>query len=237
VNPLSLTYGALSYARNLLFDTGFVSAHLRGPVVSVGSISAGGAGKTPFVIRLGKLLQARQIPFDVLSRGYGRKTKGVRLVQAEGGPRVFGDEPLLITRRLGVPVVVGENRYHAGLFAEQRYGPQLHLLDDGFQHRALARPDQFFSELRGLGVSATGEIAFPDHHAYDEPEIKRLLATARDKAAEGFVTTEKDLINLGPLVKALQPLTLAKVEIEFEEGEAAVSKLLEAISARSQGGS
>jgi len=315
VNPLSLTYGALSYARNLLFDTGLVSAHLRGPVVSVGSISAGGAGKTPLVIRLGELLQARQIPFDVLSRGYGRKSKGVRLVQADGEPREFGDEPLLIARRLGVPVVVGENRYHAGLFAEQRYGPQLHLLDDGFQHRALARdfdivvlttqenddrllpvgrlrepltslrradaivlvnnaelpavplkpgtlvlrarrktllaspavrllafcgiarPDQFFSELRGLGVSAAGEIAFPDHHAYEEPEIKRLLATARDKAAEGFVTTEKDLINLGPLVKALQPLTLAKVEIEFEEGEAAVSKLLEAISARRQGGS
>ena len=139
MNPLSLTYGALSYARNLLFDSGFFSAQLQGPVVSVGSISAGGAGKTPLVIRLGELLKARQVPFDVLSRGYGRKTRGVLLVQGGGEAREFGDEPLLIARRLGVPVVVGENRYHAGLFAEQRFGPQLHLLDDGFQHRALAR--------------------------------------------------------------------------------------------------
>jgi tetraacyldisaccharide 4'-kinase len=310
VNPLSLTYGALSYARNLLFDTGFFSAHLQGPVVSVGSISAGGAGKTPLVIRLGELLKARQATFDVLSRGYGRKSKGVRLVKVNGEPDEFGDEPLLIARRLGVPVVVGENRYHAGLLAEQKFGPQLHLLDDGFQHRALARDfdvvlftarensdrllpvgrlreplaslgradaivlvnntelpavqlkpaafvwrvrrktvlesptlrplafcgiarsEQFFAELRELGVSTAAEIAFPDHHAYSEADVERLLATAREKSADGFITTEKDLINLGPLVKALQPLVTAKVQIELEEAEAAVSMLLEAISAR-----
>ena len=315
MNPLSLTYGALSYARNLLFDTGFFSAHLQGPVVSVGSISAGGAGKTPLVIRLGELLQARQVPFDVLSRGYGRKSKGVRLVQAQGEPREFGDEPLLIARRLSVPVVVGENRYHAGLLAEQKFGPQLHLLDDGFQHRALARdfdivvvtqrensdrllplgrlreqltslgradaivlvndaelprvelkpgaivwrarrktvlesatlrllafcgiarPEQFFAELRELGVNTAREISFSDHHAYCEADLERLLNSARENSAEGFVCTEKDLINLGPLVKALQPLATAKVEIDLEEAEAAVSKLLEAISARRQGGS
>src|SRR5262249_8054956 len=122
-----------------IYDTGFCSAELRGPVISVGSLSAGGAGKTPLVLLLGELLKQRQIPFDVLSRGYGRKSKGVRLVDPAGEAAEFGDEPLLIARRPGVPVVVGENRYHAGLLAEQRFGPQLHLLDDGFQHRALAR--------------------------------------------------------------------------------------------------
>jgi tetraacyldisaccharide 4'-kinase len=108
-------------------------------VISVGNISAGGAGKTPFVILLGKLLQQRGIAFDVLSRGYGRQTRGVLLVDPDGSSKNFGDEPLLIARRLGCPVVVGESRYEAGVFAENKFGPEFHILDDGFQHRSLAR--------------------------------------------------------------------------------------------------
>src|SRR5919201_1057169 len=139
MNPLSLLYGTATHLRNFLYDTGLLSAELKGPVISVGSISAGGAGKTPLVLLLGELLKQRNIPFDVLSRGYGRKSKGVRLVDAAGEATEFGDEPLLIARRLGGPVIVGENRYHAGIFAEHKFGAQMHLLDDGFQHRALAR--------------------------------------------------------------------------------------------------
>ena len=113
----------------------FARAGLQAPVVSIGSISAGGAGKTPFLIMLGELLKDRGLAFDVLSRGYGRRTKGVALVDPNGTPQEFGDEPLLIARKLGVPVIVGEDRYAAGQFAEQKFGPQAHLLDDGFQHR------------------------------------------------------------------------------------------------------
>src|SRR6476646_4112472 len=112
---------------------------LEGPVVSVGNLSAGGSGKTPFVMMLGELLKARGIKFDVLSRGYGRKSRGVMLVDARGLPQKYGDEPLLIARKLQVPVIVGEDRYEAGKFAESKFGAQLHLLDDGFQHRSLAR--------------------------------------------------------------------------------------------------
>ena len=108
-------------------------------MVSVGNLSVGGSGKTPFVIALGELLQARGIPFDVLSRGYGRKTRGVLVVEPDGSAADFGDEPLLIARRLGVPVIVGESRYEAGRVAERKFQPQLHILDDGFQHRSLAR--------------------------------------------------------------------------------------------------
>jgi tetraacyldisaccharide 4'-kinase len=115
------------------------SLSLEGTVISVGNLSTGGSGKTPFVILLGELLKARGIRFDVLSRGYGRTTRGVLLVDPGGLPRDFGDEPLLIARRLQTPVVVGENRYEAGRFAESRLGAQIHLLDDGFQHRGLAR--------------------------------------------------------------------------------------------------
>ena len=140
MNPLSGLYGAAIGLRNLLYDRGTLPAHrLQAPVVSIGSISAGGAGKTPFLLMLGELLRERGIAFNVLSRGYGRQTKGVHLVDPAGAARDFGDEPLLIARRLGVPVIVGEDRHRAGLFAEAKFGAQPHLLDDGFQHRRLAR--------------------------------------------------------------------------------------------------
>ena len=87
-------------------------------VVSIGNLSIGGSGKTPFVLLLGDLLKARGLKFDVLSRGYGRKTRGVALVDPAGSARDFGDEPLLLARRLNVPVIVGEDRHAAGIFAE-----------------------------------------------------------------------------------------------------------------------
>ena len=140
MNPLTGLYGAGIALRNTLFDHRVLaSALLQRPVVSVGNLSAGGTGKTPFVIALGELLKERGRRFDILSRGYGRKTRGVRVVDPKGSASEFGDEPLLLARRLGVPVVVGESRYDAGRTAEQRFDSELHILDDGFQHRSLAR--------------------------------------------------------------------------------------------------
>lgn len=140
MNPLCALYGAAVRLRNHRYDRGALKSYqLQGPVVSIGNLTVGGSGKTPFLIAVGELLQQRGVAFDVLSRGYRRATQGVALVNPEGSPRNFGDEPLLIARKLRVPVIVGEDRYAAGQFAEQRFGPQLHLLDDGFQHRRLAR--------------------------------------------------------------------------------------------------
>jgi len=140
LNPLSALYRAGTGFRNRLYDRGTLHANrLQAPVISIGSISAGGAGKTPFLIMLGEHLKQRGLTFDVLSRGYGRKTTGVILVDPEGSPQEFGDEPLLIARKLGVAVIVGEDRYVAGQFAESQFGLQAHLLDDGFQHRRVAR--------------------------------------------------------------------------------------------------
>jgi tetraacyldisaccharide 4'-kinase len=140
VNPLAALYGGVVRARNDMYNRGTLNVRrLRGPVVSIGNLSVGGSGKTPFLIALGELLKKRGVAFDVLSRGYRRATKGVALVDPAGSPRDFGDEPLLIARKLHVSVIVGEERYAAGQFAEQKFGPQMHLLDDGFQHRQLAR--------------------------------------------------------------------------------------------------
>jgi len=140
VNPLSAVYGAVIGARNDFYDRGTLPTRgLRGAVVSVGNIAVGGSGKTPFLIALGELLKRRGISFDVLSRGYGRATHGMAVVDPNGEAAEFGDEPLLIARKLRVPVIVGEDRHFAGHFAEKQFGTRVHLLDDGFQHRQLAR--------------------------------------------------------------------------------------------------
>jgi tetraacyldisaccharide 4'-kinase len=113
------------------------------PVVSIGNLSTGGAGKTPLTIALAKALTARGLHVDVLSRGYGRRSKLPARVDPDGTADEFGDEPLLIARETGVPVYVAAQRYQAGLLAEadapEGKDGAVHLLDDGFQHRQLHR--------------------------------------------------------------------------------------------------
>jgi len=137
-------YRSVVAVRNYCFDHEILRARrLSWSVISVGNISVGGSGKTPFVIMLGELLRQRGIEADVLSRGYRRATTGVLRVDPDGSPEQFGDEPMLIARKLGCPVFVGEDRFDAGLEAEQTIGGEqadrVHLLDDGFQHRQLHR--------------------------------------------------------------------------------------------------
>src|ERR1022692_4547538 len=94
---LSSVFGIGVRSRNALYDRGLLRGRrLRAPVVSVGKLSVGGSGKTPFVILLGELLKARGIECDILSRGYGRQSAGVAIVDPQGAAREFGDEPLLM---------------------------------------------------------------------------------------------------------------------------------------------
>lgn len=310
MNPLASLFGLGVRARNALYDRSiFRGQRLQGPVVSVGNLSVGGSGKTPFVILLGELLKARGLKFDILSRGYGRQRKGVSLVDPGGSSRVFGDEPLLMARRLGVPVIVGEDRYQAGVFAESKFGPQLHLLDDGFQHRALARdfdivlvtpedardrllpagrlreplaslhradavvltsgaspdafplqgklvwrvrrgilpkniperpivfcgiarPQNFVLQLRTAGIEPAAEAFFRDHHAYTESDVRDLLQLRQKSEAGGFVTTEKDAINLGEYLSALDPLSVVPVKMDLADAPNAVDTMLRMIDER-----
>ena len=312
VDLLAMMYGAVVGGRNAFYDRGWLRAKkLSGPVISVGNLSTGGSGKTPFVILLGELLKARGVSLDVLSRGYGRKTRGVLQVDAAGLAHDFGDEPLLIARRLQVPVVVGEDRYEAGRFAEKLLGPQLHLLDDGFQHRQLkrdfdivlvtpedardrllptgrlreslrglrradavvltggasaeaypleqkmvwrlrrgivaqniparpvvfcgiARPQNFILQLRTAGVEPAAEAFFRDHHAYSEKDIRDLLQLRQRSEGGGFVTTEKDAVNLGGYLDALAPLAVVRVKMELADAANAVDTMLRVIEERAQ---
>jgi tetraacyldisaccharide 4'-kinase len=143
--PLTPLYRAAVSARDGLYALGVARPRqLAAPVISVGNLSVGGAGKTPLVLCLAHLLTARGYAVDILSRGYGRTSDAVEQVCPEA-PRAaarFGDEPTLLATASEVPVFVGRERYRAGLLAERAPShtrPRVHLLDDGFQHRQLAR--------------------------------------------------------------------------------------------------
>lgn len=141
--PLVPLYWAGLRGKDALRSAGIGSTRrLPWPVISVGSLSAGGAGKTPFVIALAKLLHTRSRSIDVLARGYGRESSEIVRVDyaIPNSTSRFGDEPVLIAASTGVPVWVGADRHAAGLAAEAAAStPEIHLLDDGFQHRRLAR--------------------------------------------------------------------------------------------------
>lgn len=141
--PLAPLYGAVVRARNRSFDAHpDRAARVPVPVISVGNLSAGGTGKTPLTLFLAEGLEAAGWPNAVLSRGYGgRRDVDPMSVEADSDPRMTGDEPLLMARRLGPRrVVVGRMRHAAALRAlAQRPELRCLLLDDGFQHRALHR--------------------------------------------------------------------------------------------------
>jgi len=211
-----------------------------------------------------------------------------------------------------VPAVSGSDRYDAGVLAERMFGPQLHLLDDGFQHRALARdfdivlvtpddardrllpggrlrepltslrradavvtisgaearsfpldgkvvwrarrgivardiperpvafcgiarPQGFLTQLRAAGVEPAAEAFYCDHHAYTEQDVRDLLKLRDQSEAGGFVTTEKDAINLGECVGMLQPLAVVSVRMELLEATHTLEGMLRVLAERKRG--
>lgn len=143
-SPWQLLYGGAHALRRRWYARRARS--LPRPVVSVGNLHWGGAGKTPLVAAVAAHLRDAGLRVAILSRGYGGRGEGVRIVsRGEGpllGPRVAGDEPVLLAGELpGVAVVVGPDRHAAGAYALERLEPppDLFLLDDGFSHLRLAR--------------------------------------------------------------------------------------------------
>ena len=142
--PLVPLYRLALVVRELRLRCGLEKVRrLRWPVISIGNLSAGGAGKTPLTVALAQALARSGMYVDVLSRGYGRRGRLPARVDPHGTAEEFGDEPLLIAREAGVPVYVAAERYEAGLLVEAVRRADLplgvHLLDDGFQHRQLHR--------------------------------------------------------------------------------------------------
>jgi len=144
--PAGALFGAGAALRVSLYRRGLLAqARLAGPVISVGNLSLGGTGKTPVVAHIAAMLAADGLPVAVLSRGYGGSFRGEALVVSDGrtvaaDASAAGDEPVMLARSLpGVVIAVGRHRDVVGRAVESRFGPRVHVLDDGYQHLRLAR--------------------------------------------------------------------------------------------------
>lgn len=139
-NGLAALYRFITWQRNLFYDRGLIAARRIGlPVISVGNITVGGNAKTPLCIYLVSELSRKGFCPAVLSRGYGGSLTGPHLVSLDDSAECVGDEPLLIARRTGRPVVVSRDRVKGAQLIERQALADLIILDDGFQHRRLYR--------------------------------------------------------------------------------------------------
>lgn len=141
LKPLSAAFARIASRRRRDFSAGRLKTEkLPVPVVVVGNIHAGGAGKTPVVSALVSGLQKRGVNVGIISRGYGRVEKNVHVLTAESTAAQAGDEPLLLLRQTGAPTAVGGSRAAAGRALLAAY-PHMQIIvaDDGLQHYALQR--------------------------------------------------------------------------------------------------
>ncbi len=164
-------------------------------VISVGNLTLGGAGKTPMVHYIARYLKSEDHRVAILTRGYARKSSGMRVLNNpakesdEAAARSyleFGDEPLMLARSLpDIPIIVNIDRYDAGRTAEQTFGSDVLVLDDGYQHLSLAR------DLNILLIDATdtfGGFEMPPFGRLREPlyGLKRADAVIVTRADRAF---------------------------------------------------
>jgi tetraacyldisaccharide 4'-kinase len=275
------------------------------------------------VLMLASVFRHRGYAVRILTRGYKRSGTATTRVEPFDDATWYGDEPVLLAQRSGVPVYEGADRYQAGLMAERSEPSEklvVHLLDDGFQHRRLARdvdivlltqadvedtllpagnlreplaalvdadiivlreeeaetlrsvvaglsgpkgtpaiwvvrrslslgeggevslpteplafcgiarPENFSKMLAAQGYQPTDILAFPDHHAYNDDDVHRLLERARQVGANGFVTTEKDAVKLTPIMRehleVIGPIIVARLSVELLNEQESLSQLV-----------
>ena len=137
-------FGAVLSLRRRFYESGWRrSSSAPVPAVSIGNLTWGGTGKTPFTLWLAQRFDEAGKKVGIVSRGYGRRSRGLRVVSEGAGPRIgveeAGDEPTLLARRLPRAVVVVSERRIDGARRAAALGAELLLLDDSFQHLAIRR--------------------------------------------------------------------------------------------------
>lgn len=141
---LASIYKIIINKRNKKYDSNPDKlVRLKTPIISIGNLNVGGTGKTPFVQMLTWLLQSNGIKPAIIGLGYKRKSKGI-VVACDGesilaDAKTAGDEMYLLADSLNVPVVVSEKKYKAAQYAENKFRPDVIIIDDGYQHRHLHR--------------------------------------------------------------------------------------------------
>lgn len=134
--PLSLVYAAILGIRNLFFDWGIFSVYkIQSPSIVIGNLSTGGTGKTPHTIWLNSWLK-EEYKTAIISRGYGRKTKGLIEATTDSTPDEIGDEPMLFHQKFpDTPLLLSEKRKWACELLDNQSEDRVQILDDAFQHR------------------------------------------------------------------------------------------------------
>lgn len=207
--PLSWLYAISVHLRNILYTYGiFKARRLPCRVISVGNIVVGGTGKTPAVIAIAKHLQREGMRVAILLRGYKRHVREKVTIVSDGetvctSPVESGDEAYMMAKHLrNVPILVGKCRYLAGQVALERFQVDILLLDDGFQHRQLARDVDI--------------LTIPTTHPFGSPEKLLPAGTLREpptalQRADLILLTHANTPNTSAhtqkLVKLLAPNT------------------------------
>lgn len=207
LSPLSLLYLLVISIRRGLYNCGFLKTHTFPlPIIVVGNITVGGTGKTPFVIWLAKFLMEQGYRVGIVSRGYGKRKRGVCEVNSVSEPDAVGDEAVLIKRQTGCLMVVGEDRVSAvkklielslkdivghdkGDCERDSKNKNIDIIisDDGLQHYSLGRDIEvvIVDEERGFGNGLclpAGPLREPISRLKDVNFVVRNLSACNSKS-------------------------------------------------------
>ncbi|MEM6709015.1 MAG: lipid A export permease/ATP-binding protein MsbA [Pseudomonadota bacterium] len=188
LSPAAWLFGVASRRRRARFKHTGVSYRAPVPVVIVGNISAGGTGKSPFVIFLSRWLRSRGLKVGIVSRGHGGRSSAPLQVFADSDPVLAGDEAPMLARRTGVPVYVDKDRAAAVRALLEAHAIDIVLADDGLQHYALERDVEIalIDAARGFGngrLMPAGPLREPISRL---EEVDLVVATASDSTADSL---------------------------------------------------
>jgi tetraacyldisaccharide 4'-kinase len=247
--PFSFLYGVIIIIRNKCFDWGLLkSFHFDLPVICVGNLAVGGSGKTPVTEYLVDLLGGYQIA--ILSRGYGRETKGFYLADESSTAASIGDEPLQYFRKFpGITVAVCEDRVHGIRLLERDH--DLIILDDAYQHRRVRAGYSIllfdyssFSKWQWLlptgnlrepiwGYKRADTILITKSPATPDPAKRQQLRKKFGHAPVGFSFIRyKDLTPVYAGAPAAVPMFSAKAKVYLLTGIANTKPLLDYLGGR-----
>jgi len=190
--PLSLVYGALSGLHRWLYRRGVLTAErISVPVIVVGNIVTGGAGKTPLVITLVQHFKRQGLQVGVVSRGYGRQGSHCLEVLASTPILESGDEPALIFRQQATPVFIAKKRTDAVRALLEKYpATQVIVSDDGLQHHSMARDIEItVFDDRGIGNGWLLPAGPLREFLSSRPRL--VLHTGQSPAFKGFKSTRR----------------------------------------------
>lgn len=206
--PLSWIFRAIVVIRNVLYRKNILRSNsLPVKVISVGNITVGGTGKTPLVCSIARMLQKEGHSVGILSRGYTRRDRSIRIVSdgksIKANYKDTGDEPVFLAQKLpGVSVTVGKDRYQAGMHTLAYLKRDVFLLDDGFQHRRLKRDFEILT-MDTLNPWGNGNLLPSGPLRESIQSIKRATAIVLTRMPK-----DQDIT---PVIKRIQKFTSASV--------------------------